>query len=320
MAPTTQESLCDQPKDPTLNMEHLVTPLSAHEVTSVLETLWNPETDHIWELRAKIEKSIKDADTNWQVFLQNLEQKTFVSVWACKREGIAALAKFTDSRKAAIDLKDYARGFFSTRIKALDSQYWAFQRQYNALKAEQRAWAAPTLEMANIAQQQAKIKELQTRFEAAQPRVNTLLNDFVSMMENKLDQHKVILYWTEYKWKRVFEKDQEKKAKIKAENGNRRDPENASKYLGGWPTPEKGKCGITDAQSKVDKATMSDALQNAKKWGGDKRTGIVERSPEAQKTIPAVDADIDQLVTEMNTLIWEIPALGKALKAVQAEK
>jgi len=48
--------------------------------------------------------------------------------------------------------------------------------------------------MAKIAQQQAKIKELQTRFEAAQPRVNALLNDFVSMMENKLDQHKVILY------------------------------------------------------------------------------------------------------------------------------
>lgn len=317
MTPTSQEQLNDQQKESSLDMNHLVGPLSQEEVSSVLEVLWNPETDHIKELVKRIEASIKDADSNWQIFLQHLDQKTFVSVGACKREGIASLAKFTDSRKAAIQLKDYVHDFFYTRLSVLDQTYRDLQKQYNALKNKQSARSLPTTEMNKIFQQQAKIKALQAQLEATQPRINGLLNNFARMMENKLDQHKVLLYGKKYKGDRLFDKDNERDAKTKAEKGNRRDPENASKYLWGWPTPDKGKCGITDAQNKVDKETMKEALA-ARKWGGDKRTGIVEWTPAAQ-IVPSIDSDIDTLITAINELMTEIPMLKTNVEKLQSD-
>lgn len=293
----------------------LLNECTMEDATLLLESLGTPEMAYIDTVTAEITQSIQWADQNWQQFLEQAKAEQFSSWWACKKSGNEMITNFAQCFTKAVALKEFVRSFFDTRIDALENQYRIIRRQYLTLQDKLPKWQPPTAEMIQLNEQMEAIRNLQSQYKQRASELLPILSDFVWLLKNKIDQHKVILYGMKYKGKRLFEKEDEDKIKIKAKKWTARDPENATKYLWWWPIHESGKCGITDMQIKKDAQTMKDIKKSAKRWWGEKRTWVVEWTPQTNQSVPEIS--LDDLATQMTELMTKIPELQTTLNAVQ---
>lgn len=301
-----------------VRMEQIVDSLSAQEVTAVLHALgspeqgpWNPETAALKDMSEKLTLSIAAADQGWKDFLNDMNNKKFPSAISCGKAWTKALQWFIDSRQQAATLKDDTRALLNRHTIALNNQSYILKKQYNELKYKLRSGQPPTAQMMKLQGQYEELDALKDTYETMQQTINDQLSTFTNLLENKKDQHKVILYGKTYNKSRLFNSDLEDKAKTKAKNGTHRDPDNASQYLWGGTKHEKGKCNITDAQRAIDKETLKTA--KSKRDKGESRSWIEERTTESDQTVPAVLPDIDGLMSQFTLLTGKVPQLKKTL-------